>query len=225
MLGNGWYNQHVVCTPAMAYGQPVAIAQLIIKYKSGLTDAISTDDTWKWKSGPITFSNIHAGEVYDANLEIPGWCNFDADEKEWNTAKPATIFPPKLIEQTMEPIRRMSELPTKQIFEPSPKIYVFDMGQNFAGWVRLKINGKKGQKITLRFSEEIDKNKNIEPASTGVKATKVVQTDQYICKGEGLEIWEPRFTYHGFRYVEVSGLETMPEMASVMSFLSSTGST
>lgn len=211
MLGNGWYNQHVVWTPAMAYGQPVAIAQLIIKYKNGQTDTISTDDSWKWKSGPITFSNIHAGEVYDANLEISDWCTFNADEKDWIAAKPATIYPPKLVEQTMEPIRRMAELPTKQIFEPSPKIYVFDMGQNFAGWVRLKVNGKKGQKITLRFSEEIDSTKNIDPASTGVKATKVVQTDEYICKGEGIEIWEPRFTYHGFRYVEVTGLETIPE--------------
>lgn len=211
MLGNGWYNQHVVWTPAMAYGQPVVIAQLVIQYKNGQMDTICTDDTWKWKSGPITFNNIYAGEVYDANLEIPDWCTFQADEKEWTAAKPATTFPPKLVEETMEPIRRMAELSTVKILEPSPQKHVFDLGQNFAGWVRLKVNGKKGQKITLRFAEEIDENNNIDPTSTGVKATKVVQTDEYICKGGGTEIWEPRFTYHGFRYVEVTGLETKPE--------------
>tara|TARA_R110002050_G_scaffold141496_2_gene266683 strand:+ start:23484 stop:26180 length:2697 start_codon:yes stop_codon:yes gene_type:complete len=211
MLGNGWYNQHVVWTPAMAYGQPLAIAQLIIQYKNGQTDTIATDETWKWKSGPVTFSNVYAGEVYDANFEVPDWCLFTADEKDWEPAKQATTFPPKLIEQTMEPIRRMQELPTVRILEPSSKTYVFDFGQNFAGWARLKVNGKKGQKITLRFSEEIDEENNIDPTSTGVKATKVVQTDQYICKGDGVEVWEPRFTYHGFRYVEVTGLESKPE--------------
>ena len=211
MLGNGWYNQHVVWTPAMAYGQPLVIAQLVIQYKNGQADTIATDDTWKWKPGPITFSNVYAGEVYDANLEVPGWCLYDTDEKDWYTVRLAPSYPPKLAEQTMEPILRMEELPTVRILEPSPGTYVFDFGQNFAGWARLKIKGREGQKVTLRFTEEIDENNNIDPTSTGVKATKVVQTDQYICKGDGVEVWEPRFTYHGFRYVEVTGLESKPE--------------
>ena len=212
MPGNGWFNQWQVWSPSMAYGQPVAIAQLIIKYKNEKSDTISTDETWKWKNGPVISNNIYAGEVYDANLEVADWCKYENDEKGWKPVNCATTFPPQLVEQTMEPIRRMTELPAISIMEPSAKTYVFDFGQNFAGWARLKINGQKGQKITLRFSEEISPNKNIDPASTGVFATKYVQTDQYICKGKGTEIWEPRFTYHGFRYVEVTGMYKKPDL-------------
>jgi alpha-L-rhamnosidase len=211
MPGNGWYNQNLVWTPAMAYGQPIAIAQLIIKFKDGHSETIITDSSWKWKEGPITFNNIYAGEAYNANLEISNWSKFDNDEKGWEPVKLATGYPSKMFEETIEPIRRMDSLKAIRILEPSDKKWVFDFGQNFAGWARLKISGQKGQKITLRFSEEIDKNNNIDPTSTGVCATKYVQTDQYICKGEGVEVWEPRFTYHGFRYVEVTGLETKPE--------------
>ncbi len=211
MLGNGWYNQNQVWSPAMSYGQPIAIAQLVIQYRNGESEIIGTDETWKWTGGPITSTNIYAGENYDANLEIPKWSEPAFDDNNWTQANIATTFPPRIVEQTMEPIRRMAELPTVQILEPSAKTWVFDFGQNFAGWVRLNIKGQKGQQITLRFAEEIDSKNNLDPTSTGVKATKVVQTDQYICKGKGTEIWEPRFTYHGFRYVEVTGLETKPE--------------
>jgi alpha-L-rhamnosidase len=210
MPGNGWYNQNQVWSPAMAYGQPIVIAQLIIKYKNGQSDTIITDPSWKWKEGPILFNNIYAGEVYDATYEVPGWCTFGSDEKDWKPAKLAILYPPKIVEGTMEPIRRMDELTVTRVLELSSKTWVYDFGQNFAGWVRLNIKGQKGQKITLRFAEEIDQNNNLDPTSTGVKATKCVQTDQYICKGEGVEVWEPRFTYHGFRYVEVTGLETKP---------------
>jgi len=211
MLGNGWFNQNRVWNPAMAYGPPVAIAQLVLLYKDGKRDTICTDDTWKWKSGPVVSDNVYAGESYDANLEAAEWGSFNMDEGGWSKAKLATIYPPKLIPQQMEPIRRMAEIQPVGIFEPTSKRWVFDFGQNFAGWVRLKVKGEKGQKITLRFAEELDETRNVDPTSTGVKATKVVQTDQYTCKGGGTELWEPRFTYHGFRYVEVTGLETKPE--------------
>lgn len=211
MLGNGWYNQNLVWSPAMSYGQPLVIAQLIIQYKNGQSDTICTDDTWKWTGGPVIFNNVYAGEVYNANLELTSWCDADCDENDWKPVKYATAFPLEMVEQKVEPIREMDKIEVKRILSLSKNTWVFDFGQNFAGWVRLKISGQKGQKITLRFSEEVDKNNNIDPASTGVQATKYVQTDQYICKGTGPESWEPRFTYHGFRYVEVSGLTTRPD--------------
>ena len=210
MLGNGWYNQNLVWSPAMAYGQPLAIAQLIIQYENGDSDIVCTDDSWKWKEGPITFNNIYAGEIYNANLETAGWCTVKSNENDWKPVIYTDSYPPELVEQMVEPIRKMEKLEVKRILPPTNNAWVFDFGQNFAGWVELKLSGKKGQKITLRFSEEIDKNNRIDPASTGVFATKFVQTDQYICKGEGVEKWEPRFTYHGFRYVEVTGLEGDP---------------
>lgn len=211
MPGNGWYNQNLVWSPEMVYGQPLVIAQLIVKYKNGQSDTICTDDTWKWKNGPVIFNNIYAGEIYNANLEVPDWCKSGADDNGWKPVKYATVYPPEIVGQKAEPIRRMEELEVKRILSPTNNSWVFDFGQNFAGWARLKISGKKGQKITMRFAEEIDKNNNADPASTGVFATRYVQTDQYICKGEGIEIWEPRFTYHGFRYVEVTGLQTKPQ--------------
>lgn len=211
MLGNGWYNQNLVWSPAMAYGQPIAIAQLVIKYKDGSSETIGTDESWSWTGGPVTSTNIYAGENYDARLEVPDWCTPSASAEKWSAVKLASAFPPKMAEQTVEPIRKMSVLPVVRILDPAPKTRIYDFGQNFAGWVQLKVKGKKGQKITMRFAEEIDSLNNLDPTSTGVRATKVVQTDQYTCKGEGTEIWEPRFTYHGFRYVEVKGLETKPE--------------
>ncbi len=210
MPGNGWYNQYQVWTSDMAYGQPVIIAQLILNYKDGDTDTICSDETWKWKPGPVVSNNIYAGESYDANLEISGWNMPGIDEKDWHKVKAATIYPPELLEQQMEPIRKMQEIKSLQVFEPEPGMWVFDFGQNFAGWTRLRICGEKGQKITLRFAEEIDSTCHIDPASTGVYATKLVQTDQYTCNGSGIEVWEPCFTYHGFRYVEVTGLKTRP---------------
>ena len=211
MLGNGWYNQNQVWSPAMAYGQPIAIAQLIINYEDGSTHTVGTDDTWKWMPGPIASTNIYAGENYDARLEVPNWCSPILNDQNWNQAKLATNFPPKISGQEMEPILRMANLPVVKIIESSAKTWIFDFGQNFAGWTSLKMKGHKDQKITLRFAEEINQNSLLDPASTGVKATKVVQTDSYTCKGEDTEVWEPRFTYHGFRYVEVTGLDIKPE--------------
>ncbi len=211
MLGNGWFNQHLVWTPAMAYGQPVLSAMLKVFRTDGTEEIIVTDASWLWRSGPITFNNIYAGETHDARLEVPDWCTPGADTQGWNAVEMANIHPTKLVEQTMEPIRKTGTVPVKRILNPGKDLYVFDLGQNFAGWVRLKIAGEKGQKIVMRFSEEIDDNGHIDYASTGVRATKYVQTDTYICKGEGIEIWEPRFTYHGFRYVEVAGLTNAPE--------------
>ena len=212
MLGNGWFNQCLVWSPSMSYGHPIAIAQLILKYKDEISDTICTDDSWKWKDGPVTFNNIYAGEIYDANLEVADWCKVGSDDNGWKPVKYPTIFPPKIVEQLVEPIKKMEVILAKRILFPSKNICVFDFGQNFAGWARLKIKGQKGQKITLRFSEEISQDNNIDPTSTGVFATKYVQTDQYICKGDGTEIWEPHFTYHGFRFVEVSGLEKKPDI-------------
>lgn len=211
MLGNGWFNQHLVWTPAMAYGPPVLSAMLQITLADGTREIIATDKTWQWRSGPITFSNIYAGETYDARLEVPNWSDVSTGNQGWQSVKMAEIHPTRLIEQTMEPIRKTGTVATKRILNPAKDLYVFDMGQNFAGWVRLKVNGAPGQKIVMRFSEEIDADGHIDYASTGVFATRYVQTSTYICKGEGTEIWEPRFTYHGFRYVEVSGLTSAPD--------------
>lgn len=211
MLGNGWYNQNVVWGNGLIYGQPVFMAQLVVQYKNGTTKIIGTDKSWLWKNGPITFSNIYAGESYDANRELNDWFDATTALDGWKKPVHAEVHPTELLEQFAEPIQKMDSIEVKGIISKGDGRYIFDFGQNFAGWVKLKINGKKGQQITLRCVEELDENGEIDPRTTGIRATKVIQTQKYTCKGEGTEIWEPQFTYFGFRYVEAEGLTQRPE--------------
>lgn len=211
MLGNGWYNQNVVWDASMIYGQPVFNCQVIIHYKNAEKIYMKSDESWKWKCGPVSFSNIYAGESYDANKESKDWFKFEEPESEWKNAIQAEIHPEELFEQFADPIKKMDSLEVEKIIDKKDGSYIYDFGQNFAGWVRLKIDGEKGQEIELHYVEELDSDFNINTSTTGFPATKVVQTSKYICDGEGLEIWEPRFAYHGFRYVEVLGLKNSPE--------------
>ncbi len=210
MLGNGWFNQYLVWYHDKSYGPPTMSCMLVIEYAGGDIQTVLSDLTWQWKEGPVVFSNIYAGETHDARREVKGWNMPGSSDQGWKPVKHAAIHPPKLVEQTMEPIKKTGTIPVKNITSQPGGVYVFDMGQNFSGWVRLTIAGRRGQEIIMRFSEEVDSLGYIDPGSTGVSATQYVQTSRYICKGEDTEIWEPRFTYHGFRYVEVSGLTSPP---------------
>ncbi|WP_052670961.1 alpha-L-rhamnosidase [Draconibacterium sediminis] len=210
MLGNGWYNQNVVWGKGMIYGQPVFMAQIVVTFKDETKEVIGTDESWIWKNGPITFSNIYAGESYDANLEVEDWFNTETSDKFWKKALFADQHPTNLLEQFAPPIQKMDSIQPQKIITNDSDRYIFDFGQNFAGWVKLKIKGEKGQEIVLRCVEELDENGEIDPRTTGMRATKVIQTQKYICKGEGTETWEPKFTYFGFRYVEVEGLAEKP---------------
>ena len=212
MLGNGWYNQDQVWKgqaeyAPMVYGQPVFICQLVIHKKNGTTQIISSDDSWKWTAGPITYSNVYGGEHYDARLEIENWNNPGEVLGDWQAVVSPEVHPTMLYEQFAEPIRVMDQIQMKKIIDRGDGSYIFDMGQNMAGWLKLRIKGERGQEITLRCTEVLDRKGSIDPRTTGVTATKVIQTQKYICKGEGEEIWEPRFTYFGFRFVEVVGLK------------------
>jgi alpha-L-rhamnosidase len=210
MPGNGWYNQNQVWGGGLAYGQPVFICQLEIHYNNGEREIIGSDESWTWKNGPITYSNIYGGETYNALLETEDWFDFESSNGSWGRAQLADKHPVELFEQFANPIKMMDTINVKKVTGIEDNKYIFDFGQNFSGWARLTIHGAEGQQITIRFAEELDSTGNIDVRSTGVFATKVIQTSKYICKGKGTEIWEPRFTYHGFRYAEVSGLKEKP---------------
>jgi len=211
MLGNGWYNQNEVWNETMIYGQPVFISQLVIQYKNGNTETIASDESWQWAPGPILRSNIYGGETYDARLEKPDWLEASDPGSGWKASIPAENHPVMLYEQFQEPIRIMGEVEVLEIIDKGNNTYILDLGRNIAGWSRLKIQGAEGQEIIQRFVEELDAEGKIDPRTTGVRATNVVQTSRYICKGDGMEIWEPRFVYYGFRYIEVEGLTSPPE--------------
>ena len=212
MLGNGFYGQNIVWTPAMAWGPPVLLAKCVIDYTDGSFETIVTDESWRATTGPVLFDNVYAGETYDARLEIPGWAEHGLDDKHWQAARVAKAPAVKLQSQMIQPIQDAHIIKPKRILASPGHKWIVDMGQNFAGCVRMKVAESAGTEITLRMAEILAPDGvEIDPSTTGVYATGVVQTEVYVCKGGG-EQWRPRFTYHGFRYIEVSGLKRKPAL-------------
>ncbi len=148
------------------------------------------------------------GEKYDARIEknIRGWEKADFDDRNWEKIRVNRNLKVNITSHPGVPVKIIETIKVKSITKLKNRKYVFDMGQNFAGTVRLKISGKKGQKIILRFAEMLKNDCNIYTDNLRMSRS----TDTYICKGSREEIWEPKFTYHGFRYVEVCGLEKYP---------------
>jgi len=216
-LGNGFYHQTAISGgfgwEDAIYGEPRLAAQMYIWFEDGSDTLIVTGEDRKATGGPMIFNNIYVGDFYDARLELPGWNNAGFDDSKWVNAKliegPGGI----MVSQKLPPIKRMETLQPKTMTNPKPSVYVYDIGQNFAGWAKLKIKAERGTEIRLRFSEEIYENGMIDIRSCGGYATNVEQTDKYICKGGGrTEIWEPKFTYHSFRYVEMTGYLEKPSL-------------
>ena len=209
LVGDGFYGSYLAPAGRYAFGDaPLRyIAQLEITYADGRTQAITTDDQWRISASPITMSEIYDGEDYDARLEQPGWTQpgFTTDDR-WS---PVTLAPPsvgRLEGMISPPIRRTHSLPVKSITMVNG-VYVVDFGQNFAGWVKLSVHGKAGDTVTLKFAEVLNADGSIDQSN--LRAARAA--DNYTLKGDPRgEIFEPHFTYHGFRYVEVSGLAAAP---------------
>jgi alpha-L-rhamnosidase len=215
MLGDGWYAgslglAHVVKKTRNIYGNhPRLFAQLEIELANGKTERIVTDGSWRTtREGAIRYSDILHGEEYDARREMSGWDSAGFDDKTWQPADVATNVKTQLVAQPNEPIRINKEIKPVSISEPKPGIYVFDMGQNMVGWCRLKIQGATGTKVTLRHAEILNEDSTI--YTENLRIAK--QTDTFTLKGAGIETFEPHFTYHGFRYVEVTGVAAKPRL-------------
>ena len=223
LLGNGWYNQHRVWGngKGLPYGPPKLLLELNVTLGDGRAVTVNSDESWRCtRRGPVTANNIYAGESYDARLEMSGWDGPGFDDSGWEPA--VTTRPPggALEPQALPPIRKIEELTPVRIDRLDSGVYVVDIGQNIAGWARIQVTAAAGTEIRMRFAEALAEDGSIDTASTGVFATGVEQVDSYICRGPTqivsrspiqpsnfgmVETWEPRFTYHGFRYIEVSG--------------------
>ena len=215
MLGDGWYKQDLAFGIDLSYDKPKLICQLMLEYTDGEQDLIVSDSSWEWAEGPVVSANVYAGENYDARKELANWSETGSTEGVWNSAITATDNPPALRAQMLQPIKKMKELKSTNFKKIEDGRYVFDLGQNFAGWVRIKVNEASGTTIKLRMSEEVFKDGTLNCMSTGDYVIGFEQVETYICKGDGTEIWEPRFTYHGFRYVEISGLTSTPDLETI----------
>ena len=209
---DGWFGQYVVWNGGFAYGEPRLLAQLEIIKKDGTRSIIGTDTGWKVHYGPTIRSNIYAGEYYDARFELPGWNRAGFDDSAWPLAVPAEPGTPQLVAQVAPSMQFHKVIKPVAIHSPRKEVWTFDMGQNFAGVVRLKpVELPRGTVITMRLGEYL-KADDGRPATIGVQATRVHQTQQYVCKGDGPEEWTPQFCYSGFQYVEISGLPEKPDL-------------
>jgi len=211
-VGNGWYCGHIGNGGFQAWGSvPALFAQLEVTYTDGTVDTIVTDASWKMHAGPIASADNMLGENYDAQHEIAGWDQPGLDVSDWSAATERTEPERALDAQVDQPVRETGEIHPKSMTEPQPGKYTYDLGQNMVGFVRLKVTAPAGTKITLRHAEMLNPDGTVYTANL----RSATSTDTYICKGDGEETWQPRFTFHGFRYVELTGLPQAPATDAV----------
>lgn len=219
-LGNGWYRGTIGFSNNInTYGKDISLLfQLSIKYTDGSSEVINSDETWKSSTGPIIYSEIYNGETYDARLEKPGWSKTGYDDSQWTGVKTTDFSKDVLVGTYNEPVRKHEVFqPVKFITTPKGE-KVVDFGQNLVGWAILKVKGPEGTSITLSHAEVLDKEGNF--YTTNLRAAKAQNT--YILKGNGEEVFEPHFTWQGFRYVKVEGFpgEIKPENISAVTLYS-----
>lgn len=229
MLGNGWWNPATFkffgrwdLRDYQQTGRPCVKAEIHIRYDDGTEAIISTDETWQTAPGPIVKNNVYLGEHYDARFEVKNW-NTSLSGSQWKAASVAQGPEGNLEPQMQPPIKITRIVRPVKVTENKPGVFIVDFGQNFAGVTRLKIKGKKGTKVTLRLGEGLFQDGSINlmtAVATQIKKGGIKggpgapetawQEDSYTLKGEGTEVWSPRFTFHGFRYVEVTGWPGTP---------------
>lgn len=203
ILGDGWHRGRLVWQDRRnLYGQKVALlAQIEVEYQDGRRETVSTDSTWKASTGPILKSDIYDGEVYDARLEIDDWSKPGLDDSAWSGVTVASHSKVLLVAPAGVPVRAMEEIRPVKIIETPQGETVVDMGQNMVGWVRIRVQGPAGTHIKLRHAEMLDAQGNF--YTENLRTAK--QTVEYITRGKGQEVYEPHFTFQGFRYVAVQG--------------------
>lgn len=237
-LGNGWYNPlplrmwgHLNLRDHLPAGRPRFIARLDIEYENGSAQTILTDTSWKVTQGPLLRNNLYLGEVYDARKEIDRWDQPELDDSAWPSAAVAEAPGGRLQARPLPAIEPVARIKTVGLSKPDDGVYIFDMGRNFTGTIRAALSAPEGTRIQFRYGELLDKNGRLNPM-TGVcgqiKGTTktetgqtvsvggpgapqiAVQQDTYIARGRGTEIYSPAFTFHAFRYVELTGYPGTP---------------
>jgi alpha-L-rhamnosidase len=210
ILGDGWGVGHIAWLGRQHYAdRPQFLAQIVLTYSDGNKDIIATDMSWKVTQGPILESDMLMGEGYDARRELAGWSNPGYNDMSWwpvevladhGAALVATNGPAVKRQETLRPVdvHRVPNLARPR--------WIFDMGQNMVGWVRLRVRDEKGTTITLRYAEALNPDGTL--YTTNLRTARSI--DYYTLKGGEEEVWEPLFTFHGFRYVELSGFSGIP---------------
>ena len=233
MLGNGWYNPLPIrlfrrfnLRDYQQTGRPVVKAQMLIRYQDGTSETICTDNTWKTNPGPVIRNNVYLGDHYDARLEIKNWHITGIKDEQWQPAVVSEGPSGKLTAQMAPAVKVGEVVKPVRIYEQKPGVYIIDMGINFAGTARIKVKGPAGTIITIRYGENIHEDGSLNWLTTTAGHIKSMwnltggpgapadafQEDRYILKGGGTETYAPHFTFHGFRYLEVTGWPGKPEL-------------
>jgi alpha-L-rhamnosidase len=216
ILGDGWYAGFVGFDPkhrGAHYGSRAhLLAQLEVEYEDGTTQTVVSDGSWKSSTGPILYSDLLVGESYDARQEMVGWNEPGFDDSDWYPVGVEEVGKTLLLAQPDEGVRVTEEVAAKAVTESERGVYVFDMGQNIVGWVRLKVQGEAGTEVTLRHAEALNPDGTI--YTTNLRFARA--TDRYVLRGGGEQVYEPRFTFHGFRYVEVTGYPGEPPLEAII---------
>lgn len=208
-LGNGWYNPYPAWWNVYRmpwFGSPRAIVQLHLDYADGSEQVVVSDDTWRAAPGPILNACVYNGETHDATQEKSGWDTARFDASMWDLARIVSSPGGELIANPMPSIEVTRRLQPIAVTEPKPGVRIYDLGHNIAGWVRLEVRGQRGTRLQLRHAEDLGPDGLLDTRSN----EKAAATDTFILKGDGVEICEPRFTFHGFRYVELTGSPILP---------------
>ncbi|RPK54688.1 Bacterial alpha-L-rhamnosidase [Streptomyces sp. ADI96-02] len=212
-LAAGWYAGNVGMFGPHQYGEiPAFLGQLEITYRDGSTERLLSGSDWRAATGPITLADLLTGETYDARRETDGWLRAGFDDSAWARAEAAGKVTAELVAQVDAPCRVVRELPAREVTEPEPGVFVFDLGQNMVGTTRLRVAGPAGATVRLRHAEVLNPDGTLYTANLRTAAA----TDHYTLKGRGEETYEPRFTFHGFRYVEVTGYPGKPPRDAVL---------
>ncbi|MGB3589219.1 MAG: family 78 glycoside hydrolase catalytic domain [Tunicatimonas sp.] len=225
-LGNGWYNplplglfRRFNLRKFLTIGQPKFIAELHVWHTNGSKTVVASDNSWMWDDGPLLENNIYLGETYDARREQPGWSTASFSAESWQDVILAEPPGGKLVAQMAPPIRITQTIKPISVTQPDSGIYVFDLGQNFAGWIRLNLNGEVGTTVKMHYGELLFDNGRVNGLTTVAGHIKeawnlsggpgapptAYQEDYYTLKGGGEEIFQQKFGFQAFRYVEVSG--------------------
>jgi alpha-L-rhamnosidase len=202
VVADGWWRGHLGWEMRRnVYGDRIGLlAQLEITYADGTTQTVTTGPDWRTSVGPVLAADLYNGETYDARLELGDWSAATFDDGSWEKAE---VFEPavgELVAPSGPPVRCVEELGVREVITTPTGRTVLDFGQNLVGWVRFTVDGPEGTEITLRHAEVM------EQGELGTRPLRNAQaTDRYTLRGGGPETWEPRFTFHGFRYAEVVG--------------------
>ncbi len=200
-LTGGWYTERFGFRDAARrfyQGAPAAAAQLTLEYENGTVDTVTTDEQWRWKQAPVIAASLYQGETYDARLQTPGWSGPAFDDSNWESVQTVAVPDVTPTLRSLPPVRVTEHRAVERVLTTPNGKTVLDFGQNLVGRVRIKVTGERGHTVTLRHAEVL------EHGELGTRPLRnAAATDRYTLSGDGEEVWEPRWTFHGFRYVEV----------------------